>query len=271
MPRSAGWSGFTTLSWWCFNPRASSVRRANAGRPIPERTWTIRSGPLPGGGSTRSRPGLRLRYFRVGGSLAVHGLLPGLVVDRLELHAALPRHVTRRREVLQAVECGPYHIMRVGRAEALREDVAHPGALQHRAYRTARDDPGARRRGLEEHAPGAVMADDLVWNRGARERHLQHATARGLDGLAYRFTDLVRLAGRDADVPVPVAHGDQRVETEPPAAFHHLGHAVDRDDVFDEPVALTLTLTPVTSPATAPPAATAQPPAPRPTPPPPPP
>src|SRR2546430_10231444 len=242
MPRSAGWSGFTTLSWWCFNPRASSGRRSNAGRPIPERTWTIRSGPLPGGGSTRSRPGLRLRYFRVGGSLAMHGLLPGLVVDRLELHAALPRHVTRRREVLQAVECGPYHIMRVGRAEALREDVAHSGALQHRAYRAARDDPGARRRGLEEHAPGAVVADDLVRNRGARERHLQQATARGFDGLADRFADLVRLPRRDPDVPAPIANGDQRVEAEAPAPLHHLGHTVDRDDVLDEPVALALAL-----------------------------
>src|SRR5256886_14479947 len=122
MPRSDGRSCFTTTAWWCFKPSASSVRRSNAGRPIPERTWRIRSGPLPGGGSTRSRPGLRLRYFRVGGSLAMHGLLPGLVVDGLELHAALPRHVTRRGEVLQAVECGPYHIMRVGRAQALRED-----------------------------------------------------------------------------------------------------------------------------------------------------
>src|SRR5207302_9149152 len=37
--------------------------------------------------------------------------------------------VPRRREVLEAVEGGPYHVMRVGRAEALREDVAYAGAL----------------------------------------------------------------------------------------------------------------------------------------------
>src|SRR5204863_3576877 len=60
--------------------------------------------------------------------------------------------------------------------------------------------------------------------------------------LADRFADLVRLPRRDADVPVPVAHGDQRVEAEAPAPLHHLGHTVDRDDVLDEPVALALAL-----------------------------
>src|SRR5256886_12960933 len=61
MPRSDGRSFCTTTAWWCFKPSASSVRRSNAGRPIPERTCRIRSAPLPGGGSGRSRPGLRLR------------------------------------------------------------------------------------------------------------------------------------------------------------------------------------------------------------------
>src|ERR1041385_5891328 len=183
---------------------------------MPERTWTIRSAPLPGGGSTRSRPGLRLRYFRVGGFLAMHRLLAGLVVDRLRLHAALASHVTGRREVLQGVEGGPYHIMRVGRAEALREDVAHAGALQHRAHRATGDDPGPRRRGLQEHAAGAVMTDDLVRDRRPRERHFHHPTARRLHRLAHGFADLVRLARRDADMPVPVAHGDERVEADPP-------------------------------------------------------
>src|SRR5204863_311593 len=83
-------------------------------------------------------PGLRLRYFLVGGNLAMDRLLASLVMDRFELDAALARHVPRRREVLEAVEGGPYHVMRVGRAEALREDVAYAGALEHRAHRASR-------------------------------------------------------------------------------------------------------------------------------------
>src|SRR5438552_3478958 len=134
MPRSDGRSCFTTTAWWCFKPSASSVRRSNAGPPIPDRTCRLRSSPLPGGGSGRSRPGLRLRYFRVGGNLAMDGLLPGPVMDRLELDAALLGDTPRRCEVLERVQRGPDHVVRVGGAEALGEDVAHAGALEHRPH-----------------------------------------------------------------------------------------------------------------------------------------
>src|SRR5205807_6941044 len=82
----------------------------------------------------------------------------------------------------------------------------------------------------------------------------------GFHRLAHRFADLVRLAGRDADMPASVAHGDQRVEAEAPAALHHLGDAVDGDHVLDEPVALTLAFPRISS--LAPPPPTAPPPAP---------
>src|SRR5947208_2778291 len=146
MPRSDGRSCFTTTAWWCFKPSASSVRRSNAGRPIPERTCRIRSSPLPGGGSGRSRPGLRLRYFRVGGSLAMSHFLARPVRDGLELNAALL-----------------------------------------------------------------------------------------------------------GDASLPVAHGDERVEAEAPAALHDLRDAVDGNDVLDEPVALALSLDRIATLPAAPP------------------
>src|SRR5437762_535554 len=153
MPRSDGRSCFTTTAWWCFKPSASSVRRSNAGRPIPERTCRIRSSPLPGGGSGRSRPGLRLRYFRVRGSLAMSHFLARPVRDGLEL------------------------------------DAAH----------------------------------------------------------------LVRFAGGHPDASLPVAHGDERVEAEAPAALHDLRDAVDGNDVLDEPVALALSLARIATLPAAPP------------------
>src|SRR5206468_10650612 len=125
MPRSDGRSCFTTTAWWYFKPSASSVRRSNAGRPSPDRTCRIRSAPLPGGGSGRSRPGLRLRYFRVGGSLAMGHYLARPVRDGLELDAALLGDTPRRREVLQPIQRGSHHVVRVGGAEALGEDIAH--------------------------------------------------------------------------------------------------------------------------------------------------
>src|SRR5436309_6622547 len=242
MPRSDGRSCFTTTAWWCFEPSASSVRRSNAGRPMPERTCRIRSSPLPGGGSGRSRPGLRLRYFRVGGALAMGHFLARPVRDGLELDAALLGDAPRGRQVLECVQRGPHHVVRVGGAEALGEDVTYAGALEHGSHGPAGDDAGSGRGRLEQHAPGAVVTDDLVRDGRARERDLDHAAAGGFDGLANRLAHLVRLAGGHPDASLSVAHGDERVEAEAPAALHDLRDAVDGNDVLDEPVALALSL-----------------------------
>src|SRR6266700_1718941 len=137
MPRSDGRSCFTTTAWWCFKPSASSVRRSNAGRPIPERTCRIRSSPLPGGGSGRSRPGFRLRYFRVGGSLATGHFLARPVRDGLELDAALLGDAPRRREVLQPIQRGSHHVVRDGRARERDLDQAAAGGLDGLAHRLA--------------------------------------------------------------------------------------------------------------------------------------
>src|SRR5260370_309692 len=110
--------------------------------PLPERTWRICSFPLLTGGRSLSRPDLRLRYFRVGGLRAMGRSLARLVVDRLYLDAALLGDAPRRSEVLQPVHRRAYHVVRVRRAQALGQDIAHAGALQHRPHRTAGDHAG---------------------------------------------------------------------------------------------------------------------------------
>src|SRR3989441_1109765 len=226
----------------------------------------MRSFPLPTGGSTRSRPGLRLRYFRVGGSLPMrdHAFLAGTVMNRLRLYAALTGDAACRGEALQAVHRRPHHVVRIGRAQALGQDVADPGAFEYRAHRATRDHTRSRRRRLEQHAARPVLADDLVGDRATRERDFVHAAARGLDGLPHRFADLVGLAGRDADLSLAVADSDQRVEAEAAPALHDLRDAIDRDDVLDHAVALArpaaIAFAPVATPASAP--ATTAPPAP---------
>src|SRR5256884_2388757 len=86
---------------------------------------------------------------------------------------------------------------------------------------------------------------------------------RRLYGLAHRLAHLVRLAGGDPDASLPVAHGDERVEAEAPAALHDLRDAVDGNDVLDEPVALALPLARVAPLPTAPPTPAPPTPAPR--------
>src|SRR2546422_9487828 len=90
----------------------------------------MRSWRLPAGGSTGSMPLTFLRYLRVGGFLATDRLLPGAVRDRLDVDAALLGDAPRRGEVLQPVHRGADHVVRVGGAQALGQDVTHARALE---------------------------------------------------------------------------------------------------------------------------------------------
>src|SRR3989442_1876135 len=204
-----------------------------------ERICRTRTSPLHAGCLPGSRQRTLMRRLRVGGFLATgHRLLARLVRDRVDLDAPLLGHASRRGQVLQAVERRPDHIMRVGGPQALGEDVAHARALEDGAHRPTGDHARPGRRRLEEDASRAVMPDDLVGDGAAGERHFRQAATRGLHGLAYRLAHLIGLAGGNADAPLAVAHGDERVEAESPAALDDLGDAVDRDDVLEDAVAL---------------------------------
>src|SRR2546422_3625187 len=226
----------------------------------------MRSASPPGGGSCRSAPRLRLRYFRVGGSPAPGRPLRGPVMDRLPLAAALLGDPPLRGQMLQRVERGADHVVGVGRAEALREDVAHARALEHGAHRASRDHPGSGCGGLQQHPTCAVVPDDLVRDGPAGERDLHHPPARGLDRLAHRLAYLVGLPGRDADPSLPIADGHERVEPEAPAALDDFGDAVDRDHVIDEAIPFALpppTVAALTAPPPPPPPPAPAPPPPR--------
>ena len=156
-----------------------------------------------------------------------------LVRDLVHLDAALARDLAGRDQRTEAVHGGPHHVVRVGRAKALGQDVGDAGALEHRAHRSAGDDAGTGGGRLQQHPAGAVLADHLVRNGGAGPRQLDHRALGRIHGLAHRFGDLVRLAGCDADLALAVADRHQGVEGEPASALDHLGDAVDGNDVLD--------------------------------------
>src|SRR4029079_14617602 len=163
------------------------------------------------------------------------------VAQLRRVDAPLTRDLIDRRELRQTVHCRANHVVRVRRAEALRENVGDADTLLHRANCTTSDHAGSRCGRLHPHFTSAVLAGDFVRNRRAGERNAHEVATRRLDGLADRLGHFVRLAGCEAHLPLSVADGDERVEAEATTTLHDLGHAGDRDHVLDQIRAFTAT------------------------------
>src|SRR5712664_127198 len=202
MPRMSLVSGRTRSRPTLVRPRPRTVARWSSGWPLRPRTSFTRND--------------------MSGSLL-------LGTDLLQLLAAQARHLLRAAQPAQAVQRGLDYVVRVPRALRLGEDVADPHRLEHRAHRASGDDPGSLAGRLEQHAPGAEMAQHLVRDGVARERHLEEVLLRLLAALADGLGDLVRFPQPGADVALAVADHHQRGEAEAPAALDHLGDAVDVD------------------------------------------
>ena len=172
-----------------------------------------------------------------------HALLPRLVRELVDLDAALAatwRTETSWRRpsiVARTMLCGllePRLLVRMSVMPA-HSSTARTGA--------AGDDAGTGRGRLEQHPPGAVVdrssrAGSSTPVRGTSTMlRLAASTA-----LRTASDTSFALPVANADLALAVAHRHERVEREPPAALHDLGHAVDGDDVLDELVAIALAL-----------------------------
>src|SRR5262245_26379812 len=60
--------------------------------------------------------------------------LPCTIPDAVYLGAALARDLRNRHQALKPVDRGPGHVVRIGRAERLGQDVGDAGALQQRTH-----------------------------------------------------------------------------------------------------------------------------------------
>src|SRR5689334_9465305 len=154
------------------------------------------------------------------------------ILNAGDLDTTLTRDLFHRRQLAQPVHRGAHHVVRVGRAEALRENVRDTGAVHDGAHGATGNDTGAWRGGLHQDLSGAVLANDLVGNGIPGERHLGQLPTRGSDSLADCLGDFVRLTRREADAALTVADRNERVERESPTALHDLRDAIDRDHVL---------------------------------------
>src|SRR4051794_29437899 len=244
MPRTEGVSSSSRVRCILLRPRPISVSRWPGLRPIGDPVWVTFT-----------------VFFSDIWGLRRRGLGRRLVLARAEqvgdLLAPPRRDRPRAGRARQRREGRLDHVVRVGRAGALGDDVTHAQRLEHRAHRAASDDAGTGGGRPQKDPAGAELADDVVVQRPAfPHRHADHGPLRLLGRLADRLRHLARLAGAPADPALLVAHDDERREAEAPAAFDHLGDAVDGDELVLQLVAVR-PLLPVLAAAVAPTAATA--------------
>src|SRR5438876_181343 len=155
------------------------------------------------------------------------------LLDRL---AAASGHVLGALQRAQAVDRGVDDVDGVRRAERLGEDVLDAGGLNHGPDRTAGNDAGAWRGGLQHDDGARGLTEDLMRNGREHERDVEHGLARRLGRLGDGGRHLAGLALPDADPPVAVADDDHGAEGEAPAALDDLGHAPrPADDALDVP------------------------------------
>src|SRR6266851_210500 len=177
----------------------------------------------------------RLLLFRHGRLLPRLGGAFATAENLAHLAPAALRHAARARRARQRLEGRLDHVVRVGGPDRFGHHVVHAQRLEDGAHRAAGDDARARRRRAHDDLARAVAADDVVMERAAlAQGHADHGAPRLLRRLADRLGHLARLAGAIADTALAVADDDDRREAEAPAALHHLGDAIDADELFDE-------------------------------------
>src|SRR3989441_5802155 len=157
--------------------------------------------------------------------------------DFLDPLAAARRDLRGRAHRLQAVQRGAHHVVGVGRAEALGEDVGDPHHLEHGAHRPAGDDARALVSRLHQDPRRAPAPGYGVMQRAVLQLYLEKLAPRLLHRLLHGHRHLARLALAHADAAIAVADHGERGEAEHSAALHHLGDAVDRDHLLAQAVA----------------------------------
>src|SRR4029079_16143982 len=101
----------------------------------------------------------------------------------------------RARLFLERLEGRADHVVRVGRADRLGDDVGNAEAFENRAHRAAGDDSGGGRSRTERNAARAEMADAVVMKRAAvAQRNANHRLLGCGGRLADRFWHFTCLA-----------------------------------------------------------------------------
>src|SRR5205809_2141009 len=139
MPRTSGVSTTSTVWLRHLSPSPRTVAR-----------WSSRLAVSP-------LISVTLSFFSTGTISSLRELF--------DSQAALGGDVRRRVALLECVERGPHHVVRVRRPMAFRQDVGYADDLEHRTHRAAGDDPGASGGRLHRYTRRPVPSFDGMMQR----------------------------------------------------------------------------------------------------------
>src|SRR5690606_32216018 len=136
---------------------------------------------------------------------------------------------------LQSVKGGAHHVVGVGGAERLGNDVLNAEHLENRTHWTTGDDSGTGLGGAHQNLTSAVNAVDIVVQRTAFAQWHENQIALGsLCGLANGFRHFTRLAMTKANATLLVTNDHESRETKTAATLDHLGNTIDVNELIDE-------------------------------------
>src|SRR5690606_699687 len=223
MPRTSGVSTSSRCLFILLSPSPIRVARWLFSRRIGEPTcWTTMVLAL-------AIVLLRASQSGFDSSLAAASLKFG------NLEPATGSHRTGAVNALERIERGANHVVGIGSALRLGNDVVDAKRFEHGAHRTTGDDTGTRNGGTQDDLAGAVAAGNVVVQRtGIPQRNADHLALGLLGSLADSLGNFTGLAVTETDATLLVTDDDERRKNEATAALHNLGHTIDVDQAIDE-------------------------------------
>jgi hypothetical protein len=120
------------------------------------------------------------------------------------------------------------------RPKTLGQDIFDAGCFEYGSNRSPGNHSGSLRGRFKQNPAGRKMTDHLVGNRGVQDIDFGHIFLRSFDTFSNRLRDLIGLAQAETDGTFAVSdHNDGR-KGKTAAAFDHLGHAVDVNNLVDK-------------------------------------
>src|SRR5690606_2286387 len=180
------------------------------------------------------RTSLTVRVF-----FSLMTVLQRSVEEFFNRQTALGSDVGRVGGLVQGVERGANHVVRVARTEALGDDVGHTHHLEDSAHRAASDDARTRLSGCQHDAGCAVLTEHRVVQGAVLQVDVDHVATGLVHGLGHGQGHFTRLALAHANTTVTITDHGEGSEAHDPTALDHLGHAVDLNHLLAQTVVAT--------------------------------